>query len=605
MIAISLLFLINIEKNFSETQHFTLNPIFNLLFFFVTIISMTYIHFNYNFFKLQIGIPNAPMIWSGLCVIIVVLISTIKEWGLVMPSLAIISLLYAYLGYYIPGFFWHAGIPLERTITMVSTTFQGIYGLLAYVSANTISMFCLLLGMMGAFGMMDVIVKFTSIVGTKVRSGDAQVVVLSGAFVGLVTGSTTANVTMIGGFGLPLMKRRGYTKEFAAGVAAASATGGAVMPPMMNAAAFIIAAWIGISYFRIVLVGFTPAILYYLGIALLVYIRALKLGIEKSHVHRERMSRGEIIIASLFFTPIAIIMYLLAKGNSPQCALFYAIMSTIVVGIIREYYYAKGENHIMIVSSILKKIYKGFENGGKIIVPLAVVLGTMGIVVQVLLGTGLTSKISQFAVNLAGGNLVILSIMIAGICTLFGMGMPSAPAYVMAAMLGAPALITFGIPVLAAHFFVFYFGEMSAITPPVALAALVAAKMAGNANFMKTCYLAIRLGIMGFAIPFFFLWKPDILLTGTALGYFWALFVAVMFLISFIVATENYLLVKLHIWERISFAIAAIFTLIHLDFLNYTGITITIVLLILHIFRNKLGFKEISKKEYVKNVINS
>lgn len=587
MLALVLVFLTAIKFN-EKTGRLTKRSYFSILCLIITVASMLYIHFRYDFFKEQIGIPNAPMVWSGLCVILMVLIATKITWGWLMPIFAIIALLYGYLGPYIPGPFYHGGLSLERCITSVSTSFEGIYGLLTSTSANTIALFCIFAGLMEAFGMLDVVMNLASTLGRKIRSGDAQVAVIASGLVGSITGSTAANVTMTGTISIPLMKKRGYSKEFAGAVEAAASTGGAILPPVMNAAAFIMSAWIGIPYIRLVVVGFPPAILYYLGVALMVYIQALKLGIGKSHTHGRKMSLAEKLMAFLFLLPIIVLLYLMARMFSAQYALFFAMITTVAVGIIREY--RKGDIKGWAVS-VLKKFYQGLAGGTKTLAGLVVVLGTMGIVVQMLLGTGLASKFSQWALGLSSGNLIIMAIVVAGICTVFGMGMPSAPAYVMAALLGAPALVLLGVKLLNAHFFVFYFAEMSAITPPVAICSLVACGLSGG-KFLKTCWIALRLGIMGFVIPFFFIWKPGILMSGTVLDFLWAILLATLFLVAFVATVENYFMVKLFIWERILTAIGAICLFIQIPILNIIGLTVTSLFIVIHIIRGRAEFKE-------------
>ena len=582
MMAIVLVFLIGIKIN-QKTGRFTAGSYFNIVCIAITLGSMIYIQVNYDYFKEQIGIPNVPMIWSGLCVILMVLISTKKTWGWLMPIFAVIALLYAYLGPYIPAPFYHGGLSLQRCITSVSTNFQGIYGLLTSTSANTISLFCVFAGLMESFGMLNVIMNMASVLGSKIRSGDAQVAVISSGLVGSITGSAAANVTMTGTISIPLMKRRGYSKNFAGAVEAAASTGGSILPPVMNASAFIMAAWIGVPYIRLVAVGMTPAILYYIGVGFMVYIEAAKLGIGKSLASGKKMPPLEKLFNVLFLLPVIVLIYYMARMFSAQYSLFFAIIATVVVGAIREF---KKNDIKGSVIRTLKKCYHGLEGGAKSLMTLVVVLGTMGIVVQILTSTGLSSKFSQWAIGLAGSNLLILAITVAAICVVFGMGMPSAPAYVLAALLGAPALVMFGVPQINAHFFVFYFAEMSALTPPVALCALVATGMAGG-KFLPTCFKAIKLAIMGFTLPFFFIWNPGLLLTGTAGQFFWALLLALGFLVSFSISFQNHWMIKLHLWERIGFFITAGLIITQIPILTYIGLPLTVILLVQHFSRYK------------------
>ena len=214
------------------------------------------------------------------------------------------------------------------------------------------------------------------------------------------------------------------------------------------------------------------------------------------------------------------------------------------------------------------------------------VMACMGIVVVMMTSTGLSSKISQFALSLAGDNLLILAIVIAITCTLFGMGMPSGSAYVLAALLGAPALISFGVPVVVAHFFVFYFAEMSALTPPVAIGGLVASGLIG-ANFLKTCLTGMRLAIMGFVIPFLFLYRPELLLQGTAGQWAWAVLMLIAFLFCFISAIEGYLRTKFSILERVIAIVGAVGLLVPVYVFDFIGLACFIVLLVSQIIKSR------------------
>ena len=245
------------------------------------------------------------------------------------------------------------------------------------------------------------------------------------------------------------------------------------------------------------------------------------------------------------------------------------------------------------LKNFITKVIKGFQEGAKTCASISVVLGVMGVVVQILTATGLPSKISQFVTASAGHNLFLLGIFVAISCLIFGMGMPAAPAYVLCALLGAPALTTFGVPLLAAHFFVFYYGEMSALTPPVAIGCLVASGMA-KADFMKTCWISLRLAIAGFVLPFMFLFRPAILFgLGTVGSWAWATLMVLVFLFTFIITCENFFLIKLSVPERILSGLACIGCIIPIEVLDFAGLALTMAVVILHLARRK---KETAKE---------
>ncbi len=543
-----------------------------------TLVVGLYIHINYYDFMMSLGTQPFNKVFSGACILVIVLLATYMSWGPVIPVISIIALLYGYFGPYLPSPFFHGGLSFSRLITYVSTNFDGIYGMLSSVSANTIILFTIFGGLMDAFGAIQSIMDVAMSASTKIRSGGAQVAVLSSGLIGSITGSVAANITLTGAVSIPLMKKRGYPAEFAAACEAAASTGGAILPPVMNAAAFIIASWTGIPYITIVLVGVTPAILYYLGIALSVYIKACKLGDEK--VQNEILPEFHKAFFKLlaFILPVALLVVLLIQGYSAQRALVYAIVALVFIGFVQQF----GEKHEQPIKAFVTKTIKGLENGGRNVANIAIVMACMGIVVQMMTATGLSSKISQFALAVAGDNLFILAIVVALTCVLFGMGMPSGSAYILAALLGAPALETFGVPVIVAHFFVFYFAEMSALTPPVAIGCLVSSGLA-KANFFKTCLISLRLAIVGFVLPFLFLYRPELLLQGTTLEWAWAVLMVVIFLFCFIVCCENFFLVQTTKLERALGALGALFCVLPYVALDFIGIAIFLVLLTLQL----------------------
>lgn len=550
----------------------------------ISVVTAAYIHFHSSAFQMAIGRQPFNKVFSGAVFLLVILISTKMTWGWVIPIIAIIALLYGYFGPYMPGIFFHSGLKLPRLITYVTTNFTGVYGMLASVSANTIVLFTIFGGLMEAFGAIGAIMDVAMAASTKVRSGGAQVAVLSSGLIGSITGSVAANITLTGAVSIPLMKKRGYPPEFAAACEATASTGGAILPPVMNAAAFIIASWTGIPYINLVLVGVAPALLYYLGIAISVYVKALKLGDDKvsgEDLPDLRKASGKLL---MFIVPVIVLVVLMIMSYSPQKALFIAILVLVAMGFVLTITDKESGGLFKGLVKSVKCVFAGLVSGGKTVAGIAVCMATMGCVVEILTATGLPSKISQFALSLAGNNLFLLALLVALVCLVFGMGMPSGSAYILAALLGAPALTTFGVPLVIAHFFVFYFAELSAITPPVAIGCLVASGLAG-ANFMKTCLVAMRLAIAGFVLPFLFLYRPAILLEGAWYETIWAIAMVVIFLLMFIIAVENFFLKPLSKTERILAAGASICLLMPVMALDFAGIALTAIVLIMHIGR--------------------
>ncbi|MBR3127518.1 MAG: TRAP transporter fused permease subunit [Solobacterium sp.] len=583
-----ILFLSTINTKANDSKGKAKN-IFCLICIALILVDSVYIAANHDKFITAMGNYSDGQIYSGAIYLALFLIGTYIAWGKVIPIIVMAALLYGYFGPSMPGFLYHGGLSVERLITYSTTNFTGVFGLLGTISANQIILFSIFAGMMTAYGALDCIMRVAMSASGKIRSGAAQVAVISSGLIGSVTGSVAANISMTGSVSIPLMKKRGYPDEFAAACESAASTGGAILPPVMNAASFIIASWTNTPYIKIIIYGLTPALLYYLGIGLSVYIKAIKLGDEKMNSADIPKFRDAALEFFTYIIPIIVLVILLSRNYSAEFSLFFSIIAMILVGLAKEI--RRTENIADNIKTFFAKLLSGFREGARTCSSIAIVMGIMGVVVQILTATGLPSKIAQFAINSAGNSLFMLGLFVAISCLVFGMGMPAAPAYVLCALLGAPALTAFGVPLLAAHFFVFYYGEMSAITPPVAIGCLVASGMA-KSNFMKTCVEAMRLAIAGFILPFMFLYRPEIMFGLKTVGsWAWAVIMVIIFLLTFIMTWENFFLDKLTVIERGISAVACICCLMPIYVLDFAGIALFALLMIMHVRRYRMSQK--------------
>ena len=273
----------------------------------------------------------------------------------------------------------------------------------------------------------------------------------------------------------------------------------------------------------------------------------------------------------------ALLVVLMIRGYSTAKALFFSTILLVVLGFIWQF--RMKEQHP--VKTFCKKFLDGLAGGGKSVAGIAIVCSCTGILVEILNATGLPSKMSQMALQVAGDHLFLLAIMVAVTCLVFGMGMPSGPAYILAALLGAPALTGLGVPLIVAHFFVFYFAEMSALTPPVAIGCLVASGLA-KANFLKTCLESLKIGIAGFVLPFMFLYRPALLLQGTGLQLVWAFVMIAAFLLTFIITCEGFFMTRLAMAERLLFGVAAVCFLLPVVWLDLAGLALFLLLTVRH-----------------------
>ena len=473
-----------------------------------------YIHLEYRALtEVRSFLPNEADIVVGLLLLALALILSGFQWGWTIPALALIGLAYGLWGYMLPGdIFFHGGIAPKRLLAYTSIPyFQGLLGGLTSLSAGTIFMFMMFGGALKATGAIDFIVKVGFAVGRHSKAGPALVAVTSSGLMGTVSGSTVANVASTGALTIPLMKRYGFKGSFAGAVEAVSSTGGQLMPPVMGLAAFLIVGMTGIAYNSVMLAAIAPALIYYAYLMLAVHLRASNLGLDARDIvlDDDGVSLGRATLRQWhLMAAIALLVWLLVTGTPAGLAALIAVLTllgldaliTIITGYARPAAWAEAARRV------LNGLIEGARSGAAV----ATVIAVIGVLIEVLTVTGFAQKLSFFMLDLSDGSLFTLSIVVALSCLVFGLGLPTSAAYFIVALFGAPALVELGVPLLAAHMFVFYFANLSAITPPVAVAALVGANIA-EARFWPTAFQAVRLGLPGFLLPFLFLFEPQIL----------------------------------------------------------------------------------------------
>ncbi|MBU0725983.1 MAG: TRAP transporter fused permease subunit [Alphaproteobacteria bacterium] len=449
-----------------------------------------------------------------------------REWGLIMSGLAIATLLYGYYGYLVPGeLFFHAGIGLQRLIGYTSIPyFQGLLGGLAELSAGTIFPFMLFAAALEMTGCVDYIMGTAYRVGGKTRAGPAQIAVIGSGLMGMVSGSSVANVASTGALTIPLMKRFGFKPEFAGAVEAVASTGGQITPPIMGLAAFLIVGITGIPYVEIVKAAVFPALIYYGYLMVAVHIRAIKRNIDvrdRAEELGKEFLPEPFLKATLrnlpFYIATTYLVVVLISGMSPGAIAIEATGILIGLSILRDWVinWDGVTGRLVHTAQLLGRIaYSGALRGAQV----AIVVAVIGVLVDILVVTGFAQKLSFAMLDMAGGELWPLLLIAAVSCLAFGLGLPTSAAYILVALLGAPALIQVGVPLLAAHMFVFYFANISSITPPVAVASLIAAKIAG-ASYFRTGFIGMRLGLPGFLLPFLFAIHPEILGIDSTLPY--------------------------------------------------------------------------------------
>lgn len=472
------------------------------------------------------GSTSMIAVIAGFLMLIVVLEVSRRQLGLILPSMAVISVLYAWAGPYLPEIVMHRGYTWKRIFGFLAANPDGLFGTTMDVSSTVIFMFIMFGAFLEASGANDFINSSAMALTGRTKSGPAMAAVLASASMGTINGSAVANVVGTGTFTIPLMKKSGFKPEFAGAVEAVASTGGQVLPPVMGAGAFIMVVFTEVSYAKIIVAAAIPAILYFLAVAAALVFRAERAGLKG--LSADQLPKlGESLRKGIpYIPPLTVLLYsLLISANSPMMAAFYgAVAIPVAMAFTKDRRFN------------FKKILQALEGASKNALTVIAGCACAGIIVAMVAITGLGVVFSDMMLSLSGGNLFLALLFTAMACIILGMGLPTTAAYVIAAAIVAPALTNLGLPILTAHLFIFYFACLSAITPPVALAAYAGAGIA-KADPMKTGVEACKLGFAGFVVPFMFAYNDLLLFHGPLLEIAWA---AVTALIGVIVMSAGF-----------------------------------------------------------------
>jgi len=486
----------------------------------------------------------------GIILIFLVLEAARRVVGLALPIIAIVFMVYALFGNYFPYPFTIRAPPPIVFIDHMFLTPQAIFGVPIGVSATFVYLFILFGAFLETTKGGQFIIDFSMALVGRATGGPAKVAVVASSLFGTVSGHSVANVYGTGTFTIPLMKSAGYDKDFAGAVEAASSAGGQIMPPIMGAAAFIMAEILGVPYLDVCKAAILPALLYYVAVFSSTHVEALKKGLRG--LTREEVPKLFYTLkeGAHFIIPIVLLVVVLIQGFTPFRAAFIAIVALVIVSMFRK-------ASRLTLKSFMHTLVLGARNS----IVIAVSCGCAGIVVGVLDVTGLGIKFVTIVTELSGGILPIALVMVMISCLILGMGVPTAPAYIIAAMIAAPTLTHFGIQPIVAHMFVFYSALLSAITPPVALAAYAGASISGG-GVMMTGVIASRLGIVKFLVPYIFVYNAAFLMIGPPLFVTWSFITGVVGTLALVFALEGYFFSHLNWWQRIIFLIAGLCALI-------------------------------------------
>lgn len=545
--------------------------VFDWIFAVLSIALGLYIMFDYNGIISRAGVANTPDFIMGVMAILLVLEAARRVTGKEITILVFIFLLYAYFGPYLPDIIAHRGYSIKDIAQYMYLTTEGIYGIAIGVSSTYIFLFVLFGAFLAKSGMGQFFNDLAMAIAGGGKGGPAKVSVVSSALLGSINGSAVANVVTTGAFTIPLMKRIGYRPEFAGAVEAAASCGGQILPPVMGAAAFIMAEYLGMPYVKIALAAAIPALLYYLGIIVQIHFRASRnglVGLPKDQLPRVKdvlKNRGHLVL------PLIALLYLLIRGYTPIYAAFFSILITIGASFLNR------ETRMS-----FKDIIDALESGARTALGVAMSCAVVGIVIGVSSQTGLGLKIAGAIMYLGKGNLFITLILTMITCIILGMGLPSIPAYIITATMAAPALDKMGIPPFVSHMFVFYFGMLANLTPPVALAAFAGAGIAGG-DMTKTGFQAVKLALAGFIVPYIFVYSPALLLINTTpLNTIIVTSTAVIGVVALGASVEGYLFNSLNIVYRILLAAAALMLIKPGTLTDVAGIVILGAIIVLN-----------------------
>ncbi|MGI6698701.1 MAG: TRAP transporter permease [Clostridia bacterium] len=501
----------------------------------------------YNDLLYRAGEPTSLDILVGALAIVILIEAARRASGFPIITIAVVFLLYTYFGPYMPSFLQHRGFSLERIIYHMYFTTEGIIGIPTGVSATFVFLFILFGAFLEKTGVGQFIIDFANAIAGRATAGPAKVAVVASALMGTISGSSVANTVGTGSFTIPMMKRMGYRPEFAGAVEAAASTGGQIMPPIMGAAAFLMAEFTGIPYGKIIISAAIPAMLYFTGIFVGAHLEGKRNNLrgmsadEVPNLWDVLKSRGHLML------PIVAIVYFLVQGMTPTKAAVAGIGAAIAVSCIKK------ETRLSV-----KDILDALENGAKAALGLSIVAATAGIIVGTVTLTGLGLKMANGIVALSGGNLVLTMILTMFASLILGMGIPTTANYIITSTIAAPALLKLGVPMIVSHFFVFYFGIIADLTPPVCVAAFAGAGIA-KADPIKTGINATKLAIAAWIIPYVFVLSPALLLVDTTFtGAVLIVVTALLGMTAVSASVHGYLFTKTNVIERVLMLIAGL-----------------------------------------------
>lgn len=521
-----------------------------------------YLFLNIDRIAINAGrLVTMDLVMGGITIVLVIL-GARRAIGPALSIISVIALLYAYLGPHLPSFMVHRGYSLSRLINHLYVSLEGIFG----TPLGTTSSYVFLFVMFGVFlsetGLSEFLTNAAMcLAGTK-PGGPAKMAILSSGFFGMISGSAPANVVTTGAFTIPLMKKMGYKSHFAGAVEAVASTGGQIMPPVMGTAAFIMAEILGISYRAIIFMAIIPAILYYVALWFFVDLEARKCGLTGLRKDQLPKLKESFKTNAIMLLPVILMLALILTNFT---AYFAAFWSTVLLVILSMF----NKKTRLNPKRLLKAIIKGVKQTISVSMATAVV----GIIIGIVNLTGLGLQLANLIITLSHGYLLITMILTMLACFVLGMGLPTSAAYIVAAAVAPTAMVKLGVPVAAAHMFIFYYACLSSITPPVALASFAASGICG-APAGKVGWTAVRLGIIGFVVPYLFVYSPELLMQGAPIRIIIAFITACVGCFCTASALQGYMLTDAKWYVRLMLGVTALLMIDSGLYTDIIGITL-------------------------------
>ena len=527
-----------------------------------------YIIINYERIVLDVDLPSIVDYVHATAAILLLLEATRRIVGMPIALVAVCFLCYAFFGQHLPGLAGHGGFSVKRILSHMYLTTEGIFGVPLGVSASFVFLFILFGAFLHSTGLGKFFIDLALATTGHRVGGPAKVAVLASGFFGTISGSSVANTVSTGAFTIPLMRSVGYRGAFAGAVESAASTGGQIMPPIMGAAAFIMAQFLGMPYIEIAKAAVIPALLYYLSVGIMVHMEALRMGLDaipKSHLPRTWAVLKE---GGYLLLPIAVLVYLLIAGFTPYLSAFYCIITTVVVTGTVAYMraiYTAVQGHTSVPQAFAhssvelgQTIWRALETGGRGALSVAAACACTGLVIGVVTLTGIGLKLANGIVALSGGIFFVTLVLTMIASIILGMGLPTTAKYIILSTIAAPAIQEFGVPALAAHLFIMYFGILADVTPPVALCAYAAAGIAKSSP-NETGFMALKLAGAGFLIPYIFCYNPALLLIDTNwMEVTFFLFTAIVGIFALAICVVGYWMAPIPLWQRLLLLLAAV-----------------------------------------------